>query len=101
MEDLPIEHPTQLAFFKDMRVAKIAAGARHTLVLDDEGNIYAMGDNSEDQCAISGRRANLPEKILKEFKAKKIYAGDSHNVALSDQDNIYSWGGSVINQSWI
>jgi alpha-tubulin suppressor-like RCC1 family protein len=49
--------------------------------LDDKGNIYAMGDNSEGQCAISGRRANHPEKILKDFKANKIYCGDSHNIA--------------------
>lgn len=46
----------------------ISTGARHTLALDKDGNIYAMGDNSEDQCAISGRRANQPEKILKDFK---------------------------------
>ena len=57
-EDLPIEHPTSLTFFNKIKVKKIAAGARHTLILDNEGNIYAMGDNSEDQCAISGRRAN-------------------------------------------
>jgi len=60
-----------------------------------------MGDNSEDQCAISGRRANQPEKILKEFDATDIYAGDSHNVALSVEKEMYSWGGSVINTSWI
>ena len=44
-----------------------------------------MGDNSEDQCAISGRRANQPEKILKDFKAVKIVSGSSHNVAVSNE----------------
>lgn len=38
------------------------------MVLDTSGNIFAMGDNSEDQCALSGRRANKPEKILNDFK---------------------------------
>lgn len=60
-----------------------------------------MGDNSEDQCAISGRRANVPEKILKDFKVKEIYAGDSHNVTLSEDNMLFNWGGSVINSSWV
>lgn len=60
-----------------------------------------MGDNSEDQCAISGRRANAPEKISKDFKVTQIYAGDSHNVTVSHDKNLYSWGGSMINTSWI
>lgn len=59
-----------------------------------------MGDNSEGQCAISGRRANNPEKILKEFKANNIMCGDSHNVAKSNEGKLYSWGGANINNDW-
>ena len=84
LEDLPIEKPRKIEFFDDKKITKISAGARHTLALDIEGNIFAMGDNSEDQCAISGRRANEPEKIVKEFGVVDLYAGDSHNVALSE-----------------
>ena len=78
----------------------VATGARHTLVLDKEGNIYAMGDNSEDQCAMPGRRAYVPEKILKDFKVNQIYAGDSHSVAISEDNQVYHWGGTVINTAW-
>ena len=45
---LPVEKPTKVPFFEDKKIFKIAAGARHTLTLDNEGNIFAMGDNSED-----------------------------------------------------
>lgn len=47
-ENLPVEKPVQIPFFEDKNIVKITAGARHTLALDHEGNIYAMGDNSED-----------------------------------------------------
>jgi len=90
-----------IPFFEDKNIVKVVAGARHTLALDHEGNIYAMGDNSEDQCAISGRRANEPEKILKDFDAVDIYAGDSHNIAVSDDTLLFNWGGTVVNQAWI
>lgn len=43
-----------------------------------------MGDNSENQCAISGRRAYMPEKILKNFKAEQILSGEAHNIAVSE-----------------
>lgn len=99
-ENLPIEAPIRIPFFEDKKIKKVSVGARHTLALDYEGKIYAMGDNSEDQCAISGRRANEPEIILMDFKAVDIFAGDSHNIALSDDQGVYSWGGSTINTSW-
>ena len=69
--------------------------------MDSEGTIYAMGDNSEDQCAISGRRAYAPEKILKDFIATDLHAGDSHNIAVSEDGELYSWGGNMINSAWI
>ena len=48
IEDLPVEHPINLPYFENMSIQRIACGARHTLALDSLGNIYAMGDNSED-----------------------------------------------------
>jgi alpha-tubulin suppressor-like RCC1 family protein len=48
IENLPIEKPIKMPFFEKRKIMKIDAGARHTLVLDKEGNIFAMGDNSED-----------------------------------------------------
>jgi len=96
-----VETPKPVKEFDKVKIRQIAAGARHSLVLDHDGNIYAMGDNSEDQCAVPGRRAVEPEKILKDFKAAEIFSGDTHNVARSEAGQLYSWGGSVINQSWV
>ena len=59
------------------------------MVLDHKGVIYVMGDNSNDQCAIKGRRANDPEKILKDFKSERIFAGDAHNVTISKEGKLY------------
>ena len=45
---LPIEKPIKIPYFENKKIIKVSAGARHTLALDFEGNIYAMGDNSDD-----------------------------------------------------
>jgi len=97
---LPYEKATILPYFDKVKINHIAAGARHSLFLDSQGSIWAMGDNSEDQCAISGRRAIVPEKILKDFIAVKVVAGASHNVAVSSTGKLYCWGGTSINSSW-
>jgi len=47
-EGLPFEKPQRLPHFEAVEVVSVAAGSRHSLVLDSNGQIYAMGDNSED-----------------------------------------------------
>jgi len=69
--------------------------------LDKNGDIYTIGDNSEDQCAVAGTRANAPEKIMKEFAVSDVHAGDSHNLASDKEGTLFSWGGTSINSSWI
>ena len=39
----PLEHPA----YKEKYIVDIAAGARHALVMEENGNIYSVGDNSE------------------------------------------------------
>lgn len=48
VDGLPISDPTIIPFFQSMKLVAVATGARHTLTLDKEGDIYSMGDNSED-----------------------------------------------------
>jgi alpha-tubulin suppressor-like RCC1 family protein len=60
-----------------------------------------MGDNSEEQCAISGRRANEPEITLKDFAVADVHCGQSQNVAVSEENELYSWGGTSNNHSGI
>ena len=48
ISNFAIEKPTIIPYFRDKIIVSIAAGARHTVVLDNEGVMYAMGDNSEE-----------------------------------------------------
>jgi len=41
--------PTPLALPPDTKVEQIACGARHSLLLTDQGHLYGVGDNSSGQ----------------------------------------------------
>lgn len=101
----------EIPFFVLNKVAvkTIEAGARHSIVLDRKGQMYAFGDNSEDECAGNEQRCQFPEKIDQNFKAVDIFAGATHNLALSgiysenkllDEGYLYSWGGSGAYTTW-
>eukprot|EP00347_Sterkiella_histriomuscorum_P015550 403356611 len=92
--------PELLNYFDDLSIAQIAVGGRHSLILDEQGQMYVMGDNSADQCATTDRRVYLPQKILCDEPIQEIYCGSEHNAAVNYDEEIYSWGGTVINKGW-
>lgn len=67
---LSLEKPTKVTFFDSIKekVKKICVGARHSLVLLENGVVYAFGDNSESQCTGSSTRYPKPVKINWESK---------------------------------
>ena len=84
-ENVSLNIPRILQFFKSLKILQISTGARHSVVIDKDNNMYCMGDNSEDQCAISARRAPHPVKILKDIQIEKIFSGENHNFGLGTE----------------
>lgn len=91
--------PGLVKFFKDMECIDIAAGARHSLVLEEHGRVFSFGDNSEGQCGVGGGRSYEPLEVetvglLGEdaSKTRFIYAGDSQSALLSSEGDLYAWG---------
>lgn len=84
---------------RNLKIIDIATGARHSIILDDNGRIFAFGDNSEGQCAIETGRSYEPIEIhtrglLGEDKVKSrfIFCGDSHSAVLTDEGDMFVWG---------
>lgn len=48
----PYDQPHEISALKGFRAKKIATGNYHSLVLDDEGRIFAFGDNSAGQLGL-------------------------------------------------
>lgn len=82
-----LDKPYRLKFFDSLtgKAVKIAAGARNSLVLLDNGELYSFGDNSDGQCTGSEARYPTPYKVHFEYRDKiiDIYSSYSHCIALS------------------
>ena len=79
--------PEQLTA-SDVKFKSIAAGAHHTLALQEDGRIVAWGNNDNGQ-------TNIPIGL----RAKAIEAGLSHSVALKHDGTVVAWGDNTHGQT--
>ena len=81
---------------KGLKAIKISSGARHTLILFDNGEVYCFGDNSDKQCFGFSNYVNEPIKIRFDHDCKivDIQCGFNHSIVKSDTGKIYAWGDS-------
>ncbi len=81
-------------FFLDKKIKKISTGFRHTLVLCEDGNLYAFGENSFGQCFGNDIKcepniinvANINENII------NCFAGADYSLLITESNIIYTWG---------
>jgi len=89
--------PAVIPALGDIKVATVACGAIHTLVLTEEGKLYSFGCNDDGAL---GRQTEEEEDAIKpglvtipgDAKVRQISAGDSHSLALTELGEIYVWG---------
>lgn len=77
------------------RVADVASGYRHTLVLTERGSVYGMGTNRRFELGLNpqSQKSLAPVKIqsLDQYNIVKIRAGSFSSALTSDQE-ILLWG---------
>ncbi|MED5017977.1 InlB B-repeat-containing protein [Paenibacillus chibensis] len=77
---------------------QVEAGGAFTLALDDQGNIWAWGNNKEGELGNgSTTSTNVPVKLTVTDEGTPvrfvgISAGSQHSVALDSNGNVWAWG---------
>lgn len=79
--------------FDNKKIKKISAGARHLLILLDTGELFCMGDNSENQCCATTSTCSFPNKVeINNERIADCYAGYNHNLVITESGSVYTWG---------
>ena len=76
-------------------VQSASAGEEHSLVLTDNGEVYAMGDNSNGALGLGSMLLTpIFEPTLVTFLAPvtELAAGGKHSLARDRKGNTHSWG---------
>ncbi|MDD3654276.1 MAG: fibronectin type III domain-containing protein, partial [Desulfotomaculaceae bacterium] len=72
---------------------KLAMSGRHTLMVGDDGNVWAWGQNEYGQLGIGNNNEQLsPVKIDGLVNVVAVAAGDNHSLALDREGNVWAWG---------
>ena len=74
-----------------------ACGNEHTLILDENRNVYAFGSNEDGVLGVENHDLKSYSFIKVDFgnyngRIKDISAGTIHNIALTEDGKIFSWG---------
>jgi alpha-tubulin suppressor-like RCC1 family protein len=75
----------------------VACGAHHSLMLLENGEVYAFGSNSEGQLGIDANHSFRPIRVAGLEHVTHISAGDLHSAALS-AGVVYTWGAGKLGQ---
>ena len=82
---------------------QIYAGYDHSLVIDENDNLWSMGYNAYGQLGDGTiKDKHVPTKITVAEKTnitwKQVSAGDDHNLAIDTEGNLWVWGNNTYGQ---
>ena len=93
-----IENPLNVSLYNgNIKGISVACGNEHTLILDENHNVYSFGNNEDGVLGVENNNLKSYNLIKVNFgdyngKIKDIAAGTVHNIALTNDGKIFSWG---------
>ncbi|XP_038207352.1 ultraviolet-B receptor UVR8 [Zerene cesonia] len=88
-----VDTPTKILLNDCNNVKKIACGGGHTLLLDDDGKLFACGWNSKKQCGLENE-VNKFQRVwsLSGIKFTNISCGWDFSCGVTDDKFLFVWG---------
>ena len=91
--------PVQILWFarRDIVIAQVECGDRHTLALDNQGRLYAWGLNSNGQLGLGDTFYRWWPCLVEpappmQWRIDLIAAGGMHSLAVTDAGEVMGWG---------
>ena len=81
-----------------VRIVDVAIGGEHTLLLDDQGNVFGCGSNEMGQLGLTDTvKTDIPLKVYTIPLTSSISSGKDHSLFLAE-DGAYVAGGNEFGQ---
>jgi len=97
--------PTKIDHFDNIndnpKFIKVAAGSTHSLLLDNNGNVWVIGSNLQGQLGLGKNKRTLfrvSTQIQFDVKFSDISAGGFFSLFLDFDGNVYSCGNNINSQ---
>jgi alpha-tubulin suppressor-like RCC1 family protein len=93
--------PCPIAYFHNITISSVTAGATHTIFIDKSGNPYSCGNNEYGQLGImSNQNAKMPEHItyFSDIQILSGSAGSFHTILLDTKGKVYAFGNNKYGQ---
>lgn len=87
--------PHQVQALKNKTIQAVSGGWRHTVALDEDGELYGWGWNKFGQVGCGNTDDHNSPKLITGIvneKVTRVTCGWRHTVAITDRGNVYSWG---------
>eukprot|EP01080_Neovahlkampfia_damariscottae_P004807 gene4807-8393_t len=93
--DSIIYEPTEILSVKNLNIIDVACGYSHTLLLDNQFNVWSFGNNGNGQLGRNLFNVSKTEKIDKikiNIRFKSIFCGYYHSLILSENNELFTFG---------
>ena len=83
------------------RIVDVSCGNQHSLLLTDQGQVYAFGRNMDGQLGINSRKeSKLPTLVtaLSDDIVCQIACGGDYSLALCESGTVFAWGNNGAGQ---
>jgi alpha-tubulin suppressor-like RCC1 family protein len=88
-----VQSPQLVTALANTKVTRVAMGAKHCLILDYNGYVYACGDNKYGQLGLTHvSTTNQPTKITQDDRFIDIFCGYSHSGLLTTEGDLLLFG---------
>merc|ERR1711962_784982 len=88
--------PTLIEGLKNHNIVAVAVGRQHCLLLNDEGEVFACGDNAKGQCGIGKARTQTCVPVKVEDKSmgpvKSVRCADEFSLFLTEDGKVFACG---------
>ncbi|XP_063636760.1 probable E3 ubiquitin-protein ligase HERC4 isoform X36 [Pan troglodytes] len=89
-------HVEQVVALDAQNIVAVSCGEAHTLALNDKGQVYAWGLDSDGQLGLVGSEEciRVPRNIksLSDIQIVQVACGYYHSLALSKASEVFCWG---------